>query len=42
MRKIEMADTTAFMLMHNAIEIEPDLREEWGNITSNLWFKGEK
>ena len=42
MRKIEMADTTAFMLMHNAIEIEPDLREEWGNITSNLWFKVEK
>ena len=42
MRKIEMADTTAFMLMRNAIEVEPDLSEEWDNITSNLWFKVEK
>ncbi len=42
MRKIEMADTTAFMLMCNAIDVEPDLREEWTNIASNLWFKLEK
>ena len=42
MRKIEMAETTAFMLMRNAIEVKPDLREEWQNILSNLWFKVEK
>lgn len=42
MRKLEMADTTAFMLMCNAIEVEPDLREEWSNISNNLWFKVEK
>ncbi|MDH7578823.1 MAG: hypothetical protein QHH75_13650 [Bacillota bacterium] len=42
MRKLEMADTTAFMLMRNAIDIDPDLNEEWTNIKSNLWFKVEK
>jgi len=42
MNKIEMAGTTAFMLMRNAIEVEPNLREEWGDITSNLWFKVER
>ncbi|MDI6781224.1 MAG: hypothetical protein QME49_03845, partial [bacterium] len=42
MKKIEMADTTAFMLMRNAIEIEPDLSEEWSNITPNLWVKIER
>jgi hypothetical protein len=30
------------MLMRNAIEVKPDLREEWQNILSNLWFKVEK
>ena len=42
MNKIEMADTTAFKLMRNAIEVKPDLREEWQSILSNLWFKVEK
>jgi len=42
MRKIEMAERTAFMLMKNAIKVKPDLREEWQNILSNLWFKVEK
>ncbi len=42
MKKIEMADTTAFMLMRNAIEVEPDLSEEWNNIIPNLWSKVER
>ncbi|MBU0568852.1 hypothetical protein KJ693_11470, partial [bacterium] len=42
MNKIEMADATAFMLMRNAIEIEPDLREEWSDSAANLWVKIER
>lgn len=42
MRKLEMADTTAFMLMRNAIDVEPDLKDEWQHIQDNLWFKVEK
>jgi len=42
MRKLNMADTTAFMLMRNAIDVEPDLQDEWLNIQSNMWFKVEK
>ena len=42
MNKLEMADTTAFMLMRNAIDVDPDLKDEWQHIQDNLWFKVEK
>lgn len=37
LRKLDMADTTAFKLMRNAIEIRPDLKEEWENNQERMW-----
>lgn len=42
LRKLDMADTTAFKLMRNAIEIRPDLKEEWENLQERMWFKLEQ
>jgi len=42
MQKIEMANTTAFMLMRQALDFVPDLKNEWDNIGHNLWTVIEK
>lgn len=42
MKKIEMANTTAFMLMRQALDFVPDLKNEWDNIVHNLWAVIEK
>ncbi len=42
LQRIDMANTTAFMLMRNAIDVVPDLKEEWRHIASNLWYNVEK
>lgn len=42
MNRLEMAPTTAFRLMCNAIETDTDLHDEWQNHKSNLWFNVEK
>ena len=42
MKKIEMANTTAFMLMRQALDFVPDLKNEWDNIVHNLWTVIEK
>lgn len=39
---IAMANTTAFMLMRQALDFIPDLKSEWDNIASNLWIGIEK
>lgn len=39
---IEMADTTAFKLMGQAIKIKPDLLGQWEKIVDDLWNKVEK
>ena len=39
---IEMADTTAFMLMGQAIKINSDLNEEWSKNVEDLWARVEK
>lgn len=41
-QKIEMANTTAFMLMKQAVNIVPDLQEEWITNRQNLWIGVEK
>lgn len=40
--RIEMANTTAFMLMRQALDFVPDLKAEWDNIASNLWINVKK
>lgn len=40
--RIDMAETTAFMLMRNALEFRPETSEEWTGIKENMWFKLEK
>lgn len=42
LKNIEMADTTAFMLMKNALEKTKDLVDEWNGISQGLWTKVEK
>jgi hypothetical protein len=42
MRKLEMGSTTAFMLMRNAIQVVPDLKNEWTDTSSILWNNIEK
>lgn len=42
LNRIDMAETTAFMLMRNAIEVEPNLKEEWDVKKSGLWFEVER
>jgi hypothetical protein len=39
---IEMADTTAFMLMGQAIKLNPDLIDAWSKITDDLWARVER
>lgn len=39
---IEMADATAFQLMGNAIKTNPDLLNEWGKETEDLWQRVER
>lgn len=39
---IEMAETTAFMLMGQAIKHEPDLAMEWERVNEDLWARVEK
>lgn len=34
---IELAESTAFQLMAQALMIEPDLKNEWGKISLELW-----
>lgn len=38
-RPVEMADTTAFMLMGQAIKVNSELREEWEMNQEDLWAK---
>lgn len=40
--QIEMADTTAFMLMGQAIKHNPGLKDEWGNEVIDLWQRVER
>lgn len=42
MERLEMADATAFELMANSIEIDPNYKNEWETINRDLWFKTEK
>ena len=42
MKRIEMANTTAFMLMHQALDFVPDLKNEWDSKAQNLWIGVEK
>ncbi|NMB95867.1 MAG: hypothetical protein GYA02_04535, partial [Clostridiaceae bacterium] len=42
LKNIEMADTTAFMLMKNALKKTEDLEDEWNVIAGELWTKVEK
>ena len=42
MKKIEMANTTAFMLMRQALDFVPDLKNEWNDKVQNLWISVEK
>lgn len=42
LKNIEMADTTAFMLMKNALKKTEDLADEWNYISRDLWVKVEK
>lgn len=42
MSKIEMANTTAFMLMRQTLDFVPDLKADWDNISSNLWINVKK
>jgi len=42
LKNIEMADTTAFMLMKNALKKTEDLKDEWNAISRELWTKVEK
>lgn len=39
---IEMADTTAFKLMGQALKLNPDLSNEWEREVGNLWSKVER
>lgn len=39
---IEMADTTAFMLMGQAIKNNPDLAHDWEMIVDDLWARVER
>lgn len=39
---IEMADTTAFMLMGQALKINRELDDEWSTIIEGLWVNVEK
>ncbi|MBK5260962.1 MAG: hypothetical protein JJE17_00125 [Peptostreptococcaceae bacterium] len=40
-RPIDMAETTAFKLMGQAIKHEPDLKIEWENVSNELWSNVE-
>ncbi|MBF0554175.1 MAG: hypothetical protein HQK96_06390 [Nitrospirae bacterium] len=42
LRTIEMPDTTAFMLMGNAIQAAPELTDEWNNIVLDLWTRVQR
>jgi len=42
MQRIEMANTTAFMLMRQSLDFVPDLKSEWDNKAQNLWISVEK
>lgn len=42
MRPFEMADTTAFMLMGQALKVNPDLANEWDKTKNELWNQVER